>query len=103
MRYLNLNSSKHPAYNSYTLFYHDRKGLAVIRQYYNSRLKITWWGALDDELAEKIAKNEAFYRYFERLAGGSDENEVYPTVTLRQVMRGIGIKAPKKQLWETRF
>ena len=103
MRYLNLNSSKHPAYNSYTLFYYNKKGLSVIRQYYNSRLKITWWGALDEELAEKIAKNEAFYGYFERLAGCSDEKGIYPTVTLRQVMRGIGVKASKKQAWETRF
>lgn len=92
----------HPVYNFCTLYKQDEKGLAVIQQRYDSITKHTWWGAVDPWLSEDIYSNEHFQEYFNRKAGTPKDN-VYPTVTVRQIMWALRMKPLKKEKWETVF
>lgn len=92
----------HPVYSTCTLYLHRGKGLAVIQQRFNSRLKATFWTALDKSLADDILDQENFEEYFNKKADYSSEG-LYPTVTVRQVMWALHMKPLKKQPWETRW
>ena len=73
-----LTNCPHPAYSSCTLFKIGDKGLCVIQQVYLSESKLTMWT-------------------------GIEKDELYPTVTLRQIMWALRMKPIKKQPWETVF
>lgn len=92
----------HPIYDICTLFKINGKGLAVIQQRFDSRLKTTCWAFIDEEYCDEIYLNENFLQYFN---DNSDlpSNDIYPTVTLRQILHALKIKAPKKEYWETVF
>lgn len=91
----------HPLYDRCTLFKDGDKGLALIQQRVSK--KKTYWDAIDPWLANDIYKNESFYNYFRNHAKEPDENDLYPTVFVRQVMRALGMPPLKKEFWETRF
>lgn len=92
----------HLCYNSCTLFLQDEVGLAVIQQRYNPRRKWTWWGAIDKELEKAIINHPEFDGYFRAKALPCMDN-LYPTVTVRQVMWALRLPPLKKAQWETRF
>lgn len=92
----------HPVYNRCTLFLIDNFGLAVIQQRYNVKNKTTWWDEIDPWLADKLYLHEHFIDYFESHAGFAN-GELYPTVTIRQIMWGLRMKPLPKEPWETVF
>lgn len=92
----------HPVYNECTLFTIDDNGLAVIQQRYDADTKTTWWGALDPWLPDDIYLNENFLKFFNDRSG-KRVDELYPTVTVRQIMWALKMKPIPKERWETTF
>lgn len=92
----------HPVYNFCTLYKCNEKGLAVIQQRYDPITKHTWWGAVDPWLSEDIYSNEHFQEYFDKKSDTA-KNNIYPTVTVRQIMWALRMKPLKKEKWETVF
>lgn len=92
----------HPVYNSCTLYKIDSKGLAVIKQKFDSKTKITWWGEIDSWLTDVIYLHPKFKSYFDKNSG-EEVNGLYPTVTIRQIMWALKMKPLKRERWETYF
>jgi hypothetical protein len=92
----------HPVYNRCTLFKIGNKGLAVIQQRYNKHNKSTVWTDIDPWLTDLLYLHENFKRFFDERAGECT-NDLYPTVTIRQIMWALKIKPIKKERWETCF
>lgn len=92
----------HPCYSQCTLYTKGEKGIAVIQQRYDPRTKHTWWTSIDPWLADDIYLSPGFQEF---LTGHSDipNNGIYPTFTVRQVMRRLHIPPLVKEPWETRF
>lgn len=93
----------HPLYDICTLYRIGEKGLSVIQQRYDEVSKTSWWCNIDDELVDDIYLNPNFQEYFNIHAREVDENGLYPTVTIRQIMWGLKMKPLKRAYWETRF
>lgn len=93
----------HPVYNSCTLYEIDNKGLAVIQQRYESETKSTWWSEIDSWVTDAIYLNPHFIDFFNDRAAICDENGLYPTVTVRQIMYALKMKPLPKEKWETVF
>lgn len=92
----------HPVYNSCTLFRVGKKGLAVIQQRYNPDTKCTSWTEVDAWLTDDLYLHPKFQEYFEARAKESVDN-LFPTVTIRQIMWAFKMKPLPKQPWETVF
>ena len=92
----------HPVYFYCTLFKIGEKGLAVIQQKYDKTTKHTFWGPIIDYMADKIYLHEKFYGYFLKHAA-EPVNDLYPTVTIRQIMWALRMKPLKREPWETYF
>ena len=92
----------HPLYSSCTLYEFGGKGLAVVQQRYNSKLKVSWWGSIDPWLVDDIFEKEGFMTFFDKNAGDCTEG-VYPTVSVRRIMWALKMKPLKRQLWEDDF
>lgn len=92
----------HPVYDVCTLFKIGEKGLAVIQQRYDSETKTTWWTDIDPWLTDMLYLHPNFKEYFDERAGKKND-DLYPTVTIRQIMWALKIKPLKKELWETVF
>ncbi len=93
---------EHPVYSRCTLFRIENKGLAVIQQRYDAETKCTWWGEVDPWLTDNLYLHPQFKEYFDNR---SDEciNDLYPTVTIRQIMWALKMKPIKRERWETVF
>jgi len=92
----------HPAYDRCTLYLLDGKGLAVIQQRFNPIDKSTIWTEIDPWLIDEIFFNKRFKQYFDKYAGPPNI-DIYPTVTVRQIMWGVRLKPLPKEPWETVF
>lgn len=92
----------HPVYDKCTLFKINKKGLAVIQQRYDSDTKHTYWGEIDPWLNDELYLHPKFYKYFKERAAESD-NDIYPTVSIRQIMWALKMKPMRKEQWETCF
>ena len=92
----------HPVYSTGTLYFHDDLGLVVIQQRYDPNTKHTWWGELDNWLIEEIFDQPEFEALFRKYAR-KRERDIFPTLTVRQVMWALRMKPLKKQPWETCF
>lgn len=92
----------HPVYDKCTLYLIGDKGLGVIQQRYNSDTKTTWWSEIDEWLTDALYLHENFKLYFDKRAG-KQENGLYPTVTIRQIMWALKMKPLQKARWETTF
>lgn len=92
----------HPVYSDCTLFKIADKGLAIIQQRYNNNTKTTWWGSIDNWLADSIYLNDHFKEVFD-LYSSYSANGLYPTVTVRHIMWRLRMKPLKKERWETIF
>lgn len=93
---------RHPIYLRCTLYTDDKRGLAVIQQRYLRSNRHTYWSEIDPWLVDDIGKHELFNEYFEQFAAES-MNNIYPTVTVRQIMWGLKMKPLPKMNWETVF
>ena len=94
---------KHPVYDNCTLYLIDDKGLAVIQQRYDPESKTTWWSEIDPWLTDTLYLHPKFKQFFDERAGVMDENGLYPTVTIRQIMWALKLKPIQKERWETCF
>lgn len=90
-------------YDKCTLFTDGQKGLVIIQQRYSKRSKCTWWGPIEEEIANDILASGRFPGLFREKARPKDEFGLYPTLALRQALWALKIKGPKKEIWETRF
>lgn len=93
---------EHPVYNCCTLFRIGEKGLAVIQQRFDADTKSTWWGELDPWLTDDLYLHPKFKEYFDERSGKCTDN-LYPTVTVRQIMWALKMKPIKRERWETVF
>lgn len=92
----------HPVYDRCTLFKMGSNGLAVIQQRYDSETKRTWWGDIDPWLTDALYLHPKFKDIFNDRSGkGTDD--VYPTITVRQLMWALKMKPLPKECWETCF
>lgn len=92
----------HQVYSKCTLFEINGRGLAVIQQRFHPVTKHTWWSNIDPWLVYDIWNSAGFEEYFNKHAS-EPINGLYSTVTVRQIMHGVGLKPMKKEPWETRF
>lgn len=92
----------HPVYDRCTLFKIGKKGLAIIQQRYDHKTKSTTWGEIDSWLTDSLYLHPKFKEYFDERAGIAD-CELYPTVTIRQIMWALKMKPIPRKRWETCF
>ena len=92
----------HPVYNRCTLFKIGDKGLAVIQQRYNPEVKSTRWTEIDPWLTDLLYLHPKFKEYFDERAGECEE-DLYPTVSIRQIMWAFKLKPLPRERWETCF
>lgn len=93
----------HSLYSSCTLFRDEdnsENGLAVVRLYFNPRLKVFWYGAIDSGLADDIADYPGFKDYVSKHSGECTDG-LYPTVNVRQIMWALRMKPLKREEWES--
>lgn len=91
----------HPAYVSCTLYLRNGLGLGVIQQRYDCR-KRTYWTCIDPWLVDELYLNSEFTPYFNKYASLPTGN-IYPVVTIRQIMWALHMKPIKREPWETVF
>lgn len=92
----------HPIYNRCTLYKIKDRGLAVIQQRFDPITKKTWWTEIDPWMTDLIYLNSGFKRYFD-VHSKTSVDELYPTVTIRQIMWALRMKPIPKEVWETAF
>lgn len=100
--YGNTYECDHPVYNRCTLFTIGNKGLAVIQQRYIPETKSTYWTEIDPWLTDMLYLHTRFKDYFDSRAR-EPVNDLYPTVSIRQIMWALKIKPIPKERWETCF
>ena len=101
-KYGNTYKCDHMVYNRCTLFKNGEKGISVIQQRYNPIKKYTYWTEIDPWLTDLIYTNHNFEEFFNKHAD-KPTNNLYPTVTVRQIMWALKMKPIKKRKWETVF
>lgn len=92
----------HPVYDRCTLYKIGEAGLSVIQQKYDPETKKTWWGEIDPWLTDMLYLHPKFMDFFNE-RGGKGTDDLYPTVTIRQIMWALKIKPIPKERWETCF
>lgn len=92
----------HPVYSTCTLFTIGNRGLAVIQQRYIPGSKSTYWTEIDPWLNDSLYLHPKFKKFFDERAG-IKEDDLYPTVTIRQIMWALKMKPIPRQRWETCF
>ncbi len=102
VRYGEIHRCDHPVYSRCTLYRVNDLGLAVIQQRYDANSKMTFWTEIDTDLVDDIYLQPSFYEYFKSRAGKENDG-LYPTVTVRQIMWALKMKPLKREPWETVF
>lgn len=92
----------HPVYDKCTLFKIGDRGLAIIQQRYDTNTKSTWWTEIDPWLTDLLYLHAKFKDFFDERSGEC-KDEIYPTVTIRQIMWALKLKPLPKERWETCF
>lgn len=100
--YGKLHTCDHPVYDKCTLYLIGNKGLAVVQQRYNPNTKQTWWSEIDPWLTDVLYLHSGFKNYFDKRSG-APKDDLYPTVTIRQIMWALKLKPLKRERWETCF
>lgn len=90
----------HPVYDRCTLYKIGDRGLAVIQQY--KKDKYTYWDAVDPCLTDQLYLHPRFIGYF-NVNADICKDDLYPTVTIRQIMWALRMKPLPKERWETVF
>lgn len=97
------HTCNHPVYSSCTLYKIGEKGLAVIQQRYNTKNKSTYWNEIDPWLNDVLYLHPGFLKFFRERSGPVMNDDLYPTVTIRQIMWALKVKPIPKERWETCF
>ena len=92
----------HPVYTCCTLYKIGKKGLAVIQQRYDNSTKRTWWTEIDPWLTDDLYLHTRFKEIFDERAGEAT-CDLYPTITIRQLMWALKMKPLPRERWETCF
>lgn len=92
----------HPVYDRCTLYQIGDRGLAIIQQRYDPIAKTTWWGEIDPWLTDSLYLHTGFKEFFDKRSGECKGN-LYPTVTIRQIMWALKLKPIPRERWETYF
>lgn len=92
----------HPVYDSCTLYLIGELGLAVIQQRYNLTRKYTYWTEIDPWMTDALYSHPKFKEFFDKRAGECTD-DLYPTVTIRQIMWALKLKPLPRERWETCF
>ena len=92
----------HIVYERCTLFEIGSKGLSVIQQRYDKNTKTTWWSEIDPWLTDSIYLHPKFKELFDKRSGECID-ELYPTITVRQIMWALKMKPLRRERWETCF
>lgn len=92
----------HPVYNRCTLYEIGDKGLAVIQQRFDPSDKSTKWTEVDPWFTDVLYLHPKFKEFFDERSG-EKIGDIYPTVTLRQIMWALKMKPLKRERWETVF
>lgn len=92
----------HPVYSKCTLFKIGKQGLAVIQQRYDLDTKCTFWSEIDPWLTDSLYLHPKFKEFFDERAGEC-VNDLYPTVSIRQIMWALKLKPLPRERWETCF
>lgn len=92
----------HPVYDSCTLYLIGELGLAVIQQRYNLTRKYTYWTEIDPWMTDVLYLHPKFKDFFDKRAGERTD-DLYPTVTIRQIMWALKLKPLPRERWETCF
>ena len=92
----------HPVYSKCTLFKIGNKGVAIIQQRFNPIEKVTYWTEIDHWLTDEIYLHSKFKQFFDERAGECID-DVYPTVTIRQIMWALKLTPIPRERWETCF
>ena len=92
----------HPVYNRCTLFRIREKGLAVVQQRYRESDKSTYWTEIDRYLVDRLYLHPNFKKFFDERADVENDG-IFPTVSVRQIMWGLKMKPLKRERWETLF
>lgn len=92
----------HSVYSRCTLYTLEDEGLAVIQQKFDENTKKTWLSEIDPWLTDIIYLYPKFIEFFEDRAGVPD-SDIYPTVTVRQIMWALKMKPIPRERWETCF
>lgn len=58
---------------------------------------------MDSWLIDSLHLNPNFKEYFDHRAKEPDDNGLYPTVSIRQIMNALKMKPLPKEKWETVF
>lgn len=95
-------SCNHPVYSKCTLFKMGDNGLAVIQQRFDEENKSTWWSEVDPWLTDALYLHPKFKEFFDERSGPRTD-DLYPTVTIRQIMWALKLKPIQKERWETCF
>lgn len=93
----------HPLFAAYTVYEKENRGLGVIQQKFNEKLKFSWWGPIDVRIANDIFESENFPGVFNQFAKDRDLDGLYPVIEVRKLMYALGMKPLKKEFWETSF
>lgn len=96
--YGKVHTCNHPVYSRCTLFTIQNKGLAVIQQRYDQETKHTWWGEIDPWLQNDLYLNPGFKKFFDERADKCS-GDLYPTVTIRQIMWALKMKPLPRERW----
>lgn len=103
VRYGTIYMCDHPVYGRCTLYKMGNYGLAVIQQRYLDRDKMTYWSEIDPWLVDDIYTNPNFPKVFDKYATLPDRDQLYFTITVRQLMWELRMRPLPKQRWETVF
>lgn len=101
-KYGRIYECNHPVYSRCTLYSMNDRGLAVIQQRYDSKTKTPWWTEIDPWLTDSLYIHPKFKEFFDKRSGIA-ENNLYPTVTIRQIMWALKMKPIPRERWETCF
>lgn len=74
----------------------------MIQQRYNPEVKSTRWTEIDPWLTDLLYLHPKFKEYFDERAGECEE-DLYPTVSIRQIMWALKLKPLPRERWETCF
>lgn len=92
----------HPVYSKCTLYKIGEKGLSIIQQRYDEITKNTYWEHIDPWLTDVLYLHPKFKDFFDDRADHPKDN-LYPTVSIRQIMWALKMKPIPRERWETYF
>lgn len=88
----------------------DVQQLYLIEQHWNSRLKVCFWDSLKEQNVCDILRSPKFNQWFDENAQFCSADRNYreegetnrpPYFKMRNVMWALGMRRPKKEIWES--